>query len=102
MTQKSKNQTNSARSIFQQIFADDREFARVEADHFAHEPFDAAVLVDQLEDRIELLCRQRDLAEDQVAFEEIGDDSIALDPEHRQQHSGADSGAIAAGGTMEE
>ncbi len=68
-----------------------------EADYLAHEAFDAAVLVDQFEDRIELLGCERNLFEDQVAFEKVSDDSIALDPEHRQQHCGADSGAVAAG-----
>lgn len=92
----------AARSIFQQIFLNDSEFGGREADYLAHETFDTAVLVDEFEDRIELRGCERNLGEDQVAFEKVGDDSIAIDPEHRQQHRGADAGAVAAGGTMEE
>ncbi len=74
----------------------------VEADHLAHEAFDAAVLVDQFEHRIELLGGERHLGKDEVALEKVGDDSIALDAEHREQHRRADSGAVAAGRAMEE
>src|SRR5581483_12219684 len=88
--------------VFEQVGANRFEVEAVEPDSLAHERFDSARLVDQLEDRVELRGRKRNFRKHQVAFEKVGNDPSARYAQQLEQHRRPHPSAVAAGRAVEE